>query len=348
MEKINLPELLSDLGGRVLEIDENLSITLTEKGKLKHIGKLIAEPDGSVSYYKAEREENIFRKYNAWSVLEVIADRVDKVIYETDTTVYSISADRFMGLQRWGGYDLERKIIIPLDLWRKDYKDGKTKRRLELFGHEWYGLLREHIDSPWFAEIGKKVAQRRTETTVFPDKDKVFRVFGLSPVNMKVVVIGQDPYYNGLADGLAFSSNDPSVVPESLKNIFKEIEKSHDTLILDPDPRLDRWHQQGVFLMNTCLTVDAGVPLSHSKFGWERFTIEVIKTINTFDRPIVHLLWGNNARKYKQYLDNPNHLVLESVHPSPLSAHRGFFGNNHFVDANVFLKSKGIKPIDWI
>jgi uracil-DNA glycosylase len=339
--------LFSDLTGRVLTVKDDLSLELTEKGRILDLGRIQTEPDGSVSYYKKEKEENIFRKYNAWTVLEIIGTRVNKIIYETDTTVYTLTGIKTMNCKIWGIHELDRKLVIPLDLWRKEYKNTKMQRRLELFGHEWYGLLREHIDSDWFSEIGKYVAQRRKQTVVFPDKDRVFRVFGLEPEKVKVLVLGQDPYYNSLADGLAFSSNNPEVVPESLKNIFKEIESSLDTLILDPDPSLDRWHEQGVFLLNTCLTVEAGVPLSHSKIGWERFTTEVVRTINTFEKPVVYLLWGNHARGFAKYITNPMHKVIETVHPSPLSAHRGFLGSGCFVQCNEYLKQHGLTEIDW-
>lgn len=155
------------------------------------------------------------------------------------------------------------------------------------------------------------------------------------------------PYYNGLADGLAFSSLKPDVVPESLKNIFKEIEDDLNMLILEQNPTLDRWHQQGVFLLNTCLTVSAGMPLSHKDFGWERFTSRVIELISSFDQPIAFVLWGNHAKTFRSFIQNPKHLVIESAHPSPLSAKRGFFGSKPFSKVNDYLIQNKSQPIDW-
>lgn len=312
----------------------------------KHIGKISMSECGMyLTYHKHENEENIFRKFNAWSVLDFIARKVDKIVYETSLFIYKVNSS--FEFDSWGYQELEKKMIIPLEKWEKQVKQSKISRRLELFGLEWYKLLQSAIDSDWFGEIGKKVAERRKITTVFPNKDDVFNAFKLPPSKVKVVVLGQDPYYNGLAHGYAFSSKDPEIIPESLKNIFKEIEDSLGHLLLNPNPNLQRWVDQGVFLYNTVLTVDAGVPNSHKQVGWYQFSEEVIKSINKMKQPIVFMLWGNNAKQFKKFLTNPKHLVLESVHPSPLSARNGFFGCNHFKLANEFLKSNNLTEIDW-
>lgn len=349
LERIQLKDFMADTGGRVLVIDDHGNIELTEDLVAKNIGRIYEDVTGAVVYSKKENDKNIFKKYNGWSVLEYIIRSVDVVRYESETCVYEIETVGYNHYPKWGTHELEKKIIIPLEYWKKTYKDTKIKRRLQLFGEEWYSILQNTISSDWFYEIGRKVNEYRARTVVYPEKDDVFKVFQLSPKKIKVVILGQDPYYNSLADGLAFSSNNPEVViPESLKNIFKEIESSHDTLLLNPDPNLERWHKQGVFLFNTCLTVNGGEPLSHKDIGWKRFSEEVINTINNFNQPIVYLLWGNHARSYKKLVTNPKHLVLEAVHPSPLSAHRGFFGCDHFRKANEFLRQNGSEQINWI
>ncbi len=349
LEQINLPEFMSDLSGRELRVNREGLLHLKEPdGVEKMVGQIYRDPIKGTVYHKREKEENIFRKFNAWTVLQIIGSRVNWIIYETDTTIYELESFWFMNCNLWGSHELEKKFVVPLDMWTKHYKEGKMKQRLNLFGLQWYTSLKEHIESPWFSEIGKKVNHARSTTTVFPEKDRVFRIFQtLSPQNVRVVILGQDPYYNGLADGFAFSSLKEDVVPESLKNIFKEIETDTGVLILDQNPNLERWVKQGVFLLNTCLTVNAGMPLSHKDFGWEKFTVEVIKSINDLNQPVAFILWGNHAKQFKKYLINHNHLVIESAHPSPLSASRGFFGSKPFSKVNEYLINNHQQPIDW-
>ena len=164
---------------------------------------------------------------------------------------------------------------------------------------------------------------------------------------MKVVILGQDPYHEeGQAHGLAFSTPEGHPIPRSLKNIFKEIESEYGYPIPDSGC-LESWAKQGVFLLNTVLTVEEGNANSHSKCGWQTFTDNVIKILNNQKQPIVFLLWGKQAELKKELITNPNHLVLISAHPSPFSARRGFFGSNHFKLANEFLKENNLEEINW-
>lgn len=156
------------------------------------------------------------------------------------------------------------------------------------------------------------------------------------------------PYYNPeQANGLAFSVSDDMDAPPSLENIFREIENDLDFLNLLWSNELSPWAKQGVFLLNTYLTVRKGQPESHSKIGWERFTLKVIQLLNISPQPLVFMLWGSHARSYKQYIDDSHHCVLEAYHPSPLSAYRGFFGCKHFSKCNDFLIKNNLKPINW-
>ena len=162
-----------------------------------------------------------------------------------------------------------------------------------------------------------------------------------------MVILGQDPYHEeGQAHGLAFSTPDGRPLPRSLKNIFKEINAEYDYPIPDSGC-LENWARQGVFLLNTVLTVEEGNANSHSDCGWQRFTDNVIGVLNNDDKPKVFLLWGKQAEKKKELITNPNHLVLITSHPSPFSARRGFLGCNHFRMANEFLKENGLEEIDW-
>lgn len=183
--------------------------------------------------------------------------------------------------------------------------------------------------------------------SVFPPKEKVFNALNfVAPKEVKVVIIGQDPYHTfGQADGLAFSCHNGTPQP-SLRNIFKEI---HDELGLEMSTSTDLtpWAKQGVLLLNTSLSVIEHLPASHSNKLWHTFTTEIVKILNEQDQPIVFLLWGNHAKSFIPILNNPKHLVLSSAHPSPFSAYNGFFGNNHFVTTNEFLAKHNLTPIDW-
>lgn len=170
----------------------------------------------------------------------------------------------------------------------------------------------------------------------------------LTPLNeVKVLILGQDPYHNqGQAHGLCFSVQPDVVVPPSLKNIYKELQADLGCEIPN-NGYLVKWAQQGILMLNTVLTVRAHKPLSHQGKGWEQFTDAIIEAVNAQDRPIVYMLWGKPAQRKASMLNNPKHLVLKAAHPSPLSASHGFFGCKHFSQANQFLEENGIQPIDW-
>jgi len=212
----------------------------------------------------------------------------------------------------------------------------------------WKTALQEEFDKPYFAEIANVV---RTEImagkTIYPPPKLIFNAFDKTPFDeVKVVIIGQDPYHGaGQAHGLCFSVQRGIKPPPSLVNIFKEIET--DLGIAPPNHGcLERWAEQGVFLLNTALTVRAGEPMSHSKIGWETFTDAVIKLLSDSKKGLVFLLWGNFARGKRVLIDADKHFVLEAAHPSPLSGGK-FFGNNHFSKTNDLLVQQGLSPINW-
>lgn len=213
---------------------------------------------------------------------------------------------------------------------------------------DWNDFLRGEEEKPYFQKIKRKVEEERQKYTIYPSSDKVFNAFDLTPFDkVKVIILGQDPYINkGQAMGLSFSVPDGIKIPSSLKNIFKEIESDLGIKCIESGD-LSRWARQGVFLLNTTLTVRAGESNSHQSFGWDNFTANTIGLLNRDDSPKVFVLWGANAKKLKFIISNPKHLILESAHPSPLSAYRGFFGCKHFSQINTFLLSNGLEPIDW-
>lgn len=218
----------------------------------------------------------------------------------------------------------------------------------EVIPREWLILSTLQIPLVRLCELDKKVEKAYEEIAVLPNKEKIFRAFELcAPEDVRVVILGQDPYHTpGVADGLAFSTLAINAIPPSLRNIFKEISEEYGTQVRT-NPDLSDWAKQGVLLLNTSLTVEAGIANSHADFGWHEFTDAVIKAISDQYEHIVFILWGNYAREKRALIDSAKHLVLESPHPSPLSAHRGFFGNDHFKKANAYLIQHGQDSIDW-
>ena len=217
-----------------------------------------------------------------------------------------------------------------------------------MIGNNWDKALNDEFEKQYFKEIKDFVDDEYLKKTIYPAYNDIFNAFKFTDIDdVKVVILGQDPYHEeGQAHGLAFSTPEGRPIPRSLKNIFKEINAEYDY----PIPKsgcLEKWAKQGVFLLNTVLTVEAGNANSHSKCGWQTFTDNVIKILNNLEQPIVFLLWGKQAEKKKEFFDNPNHLVLVTSHPSPFSARRGFLGSNHFKLANEFLRQNNKKEIDW-
>lgn len=215
--------------------------------------------------------------------------------------------------------------------------------------NSWKPILKPEFKSSYFLKLNDFVQQEYDSYTCYPPKDQIFRAFTLCPLSeIKVVIIGQDPYHGcGQANGLAFSVNHDIVHPPSLVNIFKEIQTDLQ-LSYPTSGDLTPWATQGVLLLNATLTVRDGEAASHQNQGWEQFTDYVIQQIAKRTADVVFMLWGGFARKKAKLIDVNNHLILESGHPSPLSANRGYwFGNKHFSKANTFLKSKGKAAIDW-
>lgn len=212
----------------------------------------------------------------------------------------------------------------------------------------WQTKLAGEFEQPYFTSLAKTVRESYLAATVYPPPKAVFRAFELCPFNqVRVVILGQDPYHGpGQANGLCFAVSEGVRNPPSLQNIFKEIESDLGHSI-DHSGDLSRWAKQGVLLLNATLTVEAGKAASHAGLGWEEFTDAAIAALSREREHLVFLLWGNYARKKGAQIDRTKHLVLESAHPSPLSAHNGFFGNKHFSKANEYLESHSQEPIKW-
>ena len=213
---------------------------------------------------------------------------------------------------------------------------------------DWEKLLKEEFNKDYFKSLVDFIKQENVSYSICPQGKNIFKAFDTCPVNkIKVVIIGQDPYHTkGVANGLAFSANEGQRVPPSLQNIYKEINKEFGTPVSN-SPDLTRWANQGVLLLNATLTVRQGSAGSHQGKGWEIFTDAVIKKISEESNNLVFILWGAYAQKKNVLIDNTKHLILESPHPSPFSADRGFFGNGHFRKANEYLAKFKKTPIEW-
>lgn len=212
----------------------------------------------------------------------------------------------------------------------------------------WKDKLRDEFEKEYFVTLTDFVRKEYTSTRVFPPGNLIFNAFNLCPFDrVKVVIIGQDPYHNiGQAHGLCFSVTDGTEFPPSLVNIFKELNRDLGVPV-PQSGNLERWASQGVLLLNAILTVRAHRALSHEKRGWEKFTDAAINVLNSEKENLVFMLWGNYAQNKGASIDSSRHLILKTVHPSPLSASRGFFGCSHFSRCNEWLTSRGHEPVAW-
>lgn len=219
---------------------------------------------------------------------------------------------------------------------------------MAMINNDWLAELAPEFHKPYYAKLFQFVKDEYNSTQVFPPADDIFNAFHLTPLSqVKVVILGQDPYHNvGQAHGLCFSVRPEVDIPPSLVNIYKELQDDVGCKIPN-NGYLVKWARQGVLMLNTVLTVRAHMANSHKGKGWEEFTDAAIAALNKQDRPIVFILWGRPAQTKERMLNNPNHLILKAPHPSPLSAYNGFFGSKPFSQTNRFLEEHGVTPIDW-
>lgn len=217
-----------------------------------------------------------------------------------------------------------------------------------MIGNSWDKYLQNEFTKPYFKELIEYVNNEYKNKTIYPPKNEIFNAFRYTTYeNLKVVILGQDPYHGeNQAEGLSFSVSNKVNRPPSLQNIFKELESDLNIKISEKNSLIP-WAQEGVLLLNAVLTVEKSKPASHQKKGWETFTDEVIKIINEKETPVVFILWGSYARNKKSLITNKRHCIIESPHPSPFSAYHGFFGSKPFSKANDFLKANNIKEINW-
>lgn len=214
--------------------------------------------------------------------------------------------------------------------------------------NEWLEYLKPEFSKPYYKDLFEFVKNEYATKVIYPPSGDIFSALDHTSIkDVKIVLLGQDPYHEeGQAHGMSFSVRPGIKIPPSLQNMYKELHEELG-LYIPNNGYLEKWANQGVLLLNTCLTVRSGAANSHKGKGWEQFTDAIIKAVNEQDRPIVYMLWGKPAQMKKSMLNNPKHLILEAPHPSPLSAYRGFFGCKHFSKCNEFLVNNGLSPIDW-
>ena len=220
---------------------------------------------------------------------------------------------------------------------------------MAMIDNDWLPCIQDEFRKPYYKELYRFIRQEYNTRVVYPPADDIFNAFHLTPLSeVKALILGQDPYHGPRqAHGLCFSVlPDQSEIPPALQNIYQELKEDLGCFIPN-NGYLEKWARQGVLMLNTVLTVRAHQPGSHQGRGWEQFTDAIIQAVNAQERPVVYLLWGRPAQSKIPLLTNPGHLILKAPHPSPLSAFRGFFGCKHFSQANAFLESHGISPIDW-
>ncbi|MCY9665425.1 uracil-DNA glycosylase [Paenibacillus alginolyticus] len=214
--------------------------------------------------------------------------------------------------------------------------------------NDWATLLGSEFEEPYFNALQQFLDEEYTTQTIFPEQSEIYRALHLtSYANTKVVILGQDPYHGrGQAHGLSFSVKPGILTPPSLQNMYKELQSDLGCYIPD-NGYLKAWAEQGVLLLNTVLTVRSDMPNSHKGKGWERFTDKIITTLSDREKPIIFVLWGSHAQAKQRLIDTTRHVIIKSVHPSPLSSYRGFFGSKPFSQANAYLRDFGSSEIDW-
>ncbi len=245
-------------------------------------------------------------------------------------------------------FSVKQYAIINVQRTHCDKSFGKTETSMVYIGNDWDSLLSREFEKEYYLRLREFLKSEYFSRRIYPPMNDIFNALKYTAYrDVKAVILGQDPYHGaGQAHGLCFSVKEGTPPPPSLKNIFKELK---DDLGIDEPPcgELTGWAKQGVLLLNTTLTVREGSPQSHKGMGWEILTDKIISLLSERNEPIVFILWGGNARAKKQLIDTAKHYVIESAHPSPLSAYAGFFGSKPFSRANQLLSRSGIPPIDW-
>lgn len=307
-----------------------------------------------------DREKHLMRVNQSYGFNEEVLKSlgIQQIVLFEDKKVYSFSIDilkaqgSYLHFQEQG---FERQIFLPLNFIEPheiDYlADPKFSNRYRRMGEEWFHITKMEFEKSYMIRLGRHLAQRRLQAKIFPEPDKMFRAFQMVPYsNVRVVIVGQDPYHtDGVADGLAFSSGQPTYIPPSLDKIYETLEAELSFgLFLDRNPCLDYWAEQGILLLNRTLTVEKGNPNSHGDIGWKKFTDFIFNRLREHPNPLVFMLWGSSAKTIRPIIENNKHLILEAEHPAFAVRDAREWDNNHcFKKCNSFLESLGKQQINW-
>ncbi len=373
-EKLDILLSSKDKSGNTLIYDRGKLFfkLFVQPDKIRDIGRIILI-ENKLVYIKYENEDSKFTKTNAWSIIHQVVDHVDEIIYITENSKYKITREEALKYGEIFHFksSTELKLYVPIVYWTienfylshtelkrdMDKEEEKRQRLIDKLGIEWYKKLSSQFDQNYMKDLSKEITRRRSINTVYPSPENIFTAFKLTPYDkVKVVMVGQCPYHSGVAHGLAFSSDDPYIIPPSLEVIYKELENNiyKGLLVNRPSGNLEGWAKQGVFLLNTVLTVDKGKAGSHKGLGWETFTDEVIRQLNKSSNRLVFVLWGKEAKSKISLMDSNFHLVLQAPHPAaetyvPLGGESiGFYGTKPFSKINSFLREIGKEEIQWV
>ena len=351
-----IPEGGDSLGNRWYMDDNAVFLKLSKEPKARFIGYKM---DNTLTVFR-DREKHLMRVNQSYGFNDEVLENLNIqqiVIFEKEH-VYSFSIDI---LKAQGSYlhfqdqGFERQIFLPLSFIEPheiDYlADPKFSTRYQRMGEEWFHITKKEFEKPYMIRLGRFLAQRRKAAKIYPEPDKMFRAFQLVPYrNVKVVIIGQDPYFTeGVADGLAFSSGQPTYLPPSLAKVYEALEEELGFGdFLNKEPSLDYWAEQGVLLLNRTLTVEKGNPNSHGDIGWKQFTDFVLNRLREHSESLVFMLWGSSARNVRKIVEDERHLILEAEHPAFAARDVREWDNGHcFTKCNSFLESLNKQTINW-
>ena len=333
------------------------------ENRIRDLGFLVQATHETVVYKKHEKESDIYRKTKAWSVHARILDFANEIEYETSNAIYRITTKEAKirsGRMVYKNASYTSKVYIPIKYWKVEYKNPSNQKLYEYLGYEWYSEIRDLFDKDYMKSIGQSVTALRSKNCVFPVKEEVFNAFRhCSFLDTNVVIIGQDPYHDGSAHGLAFSIREGQTkVPPSLRNILKEVQDDYYSgnfaFKSAHSPTLTRWSEQGVLLLNKTLTVNKGQANSHSNLGWGKFTLDVINKLIVSKiaskKPIVFILWGKESQKLAPTQESDYIKVIKAPHPAAevyAGGKAGFFGSKPFTQCNEFLEKFSTQEIVW-
>ena len=333
------------------------------ENRIRDLGFLVQATPETVVYKKHEKESDIYRKTKAWSVHARILDFANEIEYETSNAIYRITTQEAKirsGRMVYKNASYTSKVYIPIKYLKVEYKNPSNQKLYEYLGYEWYSEIRDLFDKDYMKSIGQSVTALRSKNCVFPVKEEVFNAFRhCSFLDTNVVIIGQDPYHDGSAHGLAFSIREGQTkVPPSLRNILKEVQDDYYSgnfaFKSAHSPTLTRWSEQGVLLLNKTLTVNKGQANSHSNLGWGKFTLDVINKLIVSKiaskKPIVFILWGKESQKLAPTQESDYIKVIKAPHPAAevyAGGKAGFFGSKPFTQCNEFLEKFSTQEIVW-